>query len=343
MKSNDGMIDFARKALGLAPEISMVLTSLEGRGSDRCYYRVKWGGAESAILVRYATSRIENAYFAGIASFLAAVGIPIPRLICHDEVNCLIAMEDLGEIDLWHLRNDPWGTRRALYLKTLAAVERLHSLPESNFPSSRVLLMDPFSHELYRWEREYFRDHFVRDICGIECGPGLARDLEAELFSLAARLMAGKRCLVHRDLQSQNVMVRRQEPFLIDFQGMRFGNPMYDLGSLLCDPYVHFTDEQRTELLSSYRELAGGDRAGADFDIAFWEASAQRLMQALGAYGFLGRVKGLKSYLGHIPEGLNNLSRAAQNTNTLPRLSELLAQCRDAVRGWAIGRDEDHH
>ena len=327
------MIDFARKALGLSPEMSLILSSLEGRGSDRSYYRVNWRGAESAILVHYETTRIENAYFAGIASFLAEMGIPAPRLICHDPANCLIAMEDLGETDLWRLRNDPWEIRRALYHKTLAAIERLHSLPERNFPSSRVMLMDAFGHGLYRWEREYFKDHFVKGICGLENGPGLDQELEKELFSLAGRLMEGKRCLIHRDLQSQNVMIRQEEPFLIDFQGMRFGNPLYDLGSLLCDPYVNFSDDQRQELLSSYWELADSDMARTDFDIAFWEASAQRLMQALGAYGYLGRVKGLPSYLEHIPAGLANLSRAVQNAHTLPRLSELLAACREVVLG----------
>jgi len=271
------------------------------------------------------------------------MGIPTPRLICHDPANCLIAMEDLGETDLWRLRNDLWETRRVLYFKTLAAVQHLHSLPEKDFPSSRVMLMDAFGHGLYRWEREYFKEHFVKGICRVEYGSDLARELEKELFSLAERLLGGNRCLIHRDLQSQNVMIRVEEPFLIDFQGMRFGNPMYDLGSLLCDPYVDFSDDQRQELLSSYRELAGWDRARADFDTAFWEASAQRLMQALGAYGYLGHVKGLKIYLEHIPTGLANLSRAVQNANTLPHLSELLNSCRDTVRGWATGRNKNNH
>jgi N-acetylmuramate 1-kinase len=337
MASDEAMIDFARKALGLSAEIPIILSSLEGRGSDRSYHRLNWRSIESAILVHYEASRIENAYFAGIASFLAEIGVPTPRLICHDPADCLIVMEDLGATDLWRLRKDPWETRRVLYLKTLAAVRRLHSFPEKDFPSNRVMLMDAFGHGLYRWERDYFRDHFVKGICGIEGKPGFARELEVELFSLAGRLMEGKRCLIHRDLQSQNVMIRQNEPFLIDFQGMRFGNPFYDLGSLLCDPYVDFSDAQREELLSAYWKLAGWNMVQADFEVAYWEASAQRLMQALGAYGYLGRVKGLKSYLGHIPAGLANLSSAVQNANTLPCLSELLAACREAIGGRATG------
>ena len=104
--------------------------------------------------------------------------------------------------------------------------------------------MDGFSPDLYRWERDYFREHFVRGFCGIELERPEEEELEAELSALADRLGKSGRCLVHRDLQSQNVMIRDGEPFLIDFQGMRFGSPFYDLGSLLCDPYVDLSDEE---------------------------------------------------------------------------------------------------
>ena len=91
-------------------------------------------------------------------------------------------------------------------------------------------------------------------------------------------------------------MIRDGEPFLIDFQGMRFGNFFYDLGSLLCDPYVHFSSSELDELLSYYYGLSEWDLDWGSFQDRFWEASAQRLMQALGAYGFLGLRKGLRPF-----------------------------------------------
>ena len=62
-------------------------------------------------------------------------------------------------------------------------------------------------------------DNFVAALCGIELETDRAKALEMELCGLAEKLAAAKRCLVHRDLQSQNVMIYREEPFLIDFQG----------------------------------------------------------------------------------------------------------------------------
>jgi aminoglycoside/choline kinase family phosphotransferase len=254
-------------------------------------------------------------------------------------------MEDLGETDLWSFRESPWEIRKTFYQKTLAIVHRLHFFPEKDFPSSRVKLMEGFGPDLYRWERDYFRNYFVRDVCGIELQPSLEGELETELFNLARRLSGMLPSLIHRDLQSQNVMVFNREPFLIDFQGMRFGSPFYDLGSLLCDPYVNFSNSERDELLSFYYGLwspkdgilsiVEGSKWNLDwvtFQNTFWEASAQRLMQALGAYGFLGQKKGLKAYLEHIPAGLRNLHLAASQVSSLPRLQELSSQCQKVIK-----------
>ena len=330
------MIVFSREALGLSESVSLKLSTLEGRGSDRTFFRLKWNRKDSAILVHYDPKRIENTYYADIAAFLRDIDVPAPRLIRHDPAGCLIVMEDLGDTDLWSFRKNPWETQQAFYQKTLTIVHRLHSFPEEDFPSARVRLMEGFGLDLYHWERDYFRDNFVRDFCGIELEPSFERELEAELSALAERLAATKRCLVHRDLQSQNVMIRDGEPLLIDFQGMRFGSPFYDLGSLLCDPYVHpephaervnFSGSEHDELLSFYYGLSKWDLDWPTFQNTFWEASAQRLMQALGAYGFLGLKKGLKAFLKHIPAGLRNLHRAAAHVTSLPRLRELSAAC----------------
>jgi N-acetylmuramate 1-kinase len=325
------LIAFVRDALALPVPERIDITPLGGRGSDRAYFRVTRDEGQSAILVEYRPQRVENAYFVEIARFLDSIGVPVPRIIRHDPASCLILVEDLGNVDLWSLRDASWEVRSVMYRKTLAIVGRLHAFPPGSFPSDRVRLMEPFDRSLYRWEREYFREHFVDALCGVRLEPSFDRELEEELSRLAERVSGASACLVHRDLQSQNVMIRDGEPFLIDFQGMRFGSLFYDLGSLLCDPYVCFSDAEIDLLLSFYYSLAERESDREDFRRCFWEASAQRLMQALGAYGFLGLTRGLKAYLDHIPAGLENLTRAALHTVSLPRLLELCERCRSAL------------
>ncbi len=335
--ASERMIAFAAGTLGLPPGARVALSQLGGRGSDRTYFRLRWGDGHSAILVHYDAKRVENGYFADIALFLRRISVAAPRVMRHDGSRCLILMEDLGETDLWSCRESPWETRRDLYRKTLTVVHTLHSFPAEAFPSQGVRLMEPFGPGLYRWERDYFTTHFVRGVCGIELPGRAAEGLEEELSALAGRLAGDTVCLLHRDLQSQNVMIRDDTPYLIDFQGMRFGNPLYDLGSLLCDPYVPLAETEREELLSFASELwQGRGYDAATFRRRFWEASAQRLMQALGAYGFLGLGKGLKAYLAHIPAGLANLRLAAAKAGSLPELEEVVDLCGERITNYKL-------
>ncbi len=325
------MISFARESLGLSESVPIEFSPLGRRGSDRAFFRLRWNLTNSIILIHYDPRVVENSYYADIALFLQNIQVFVPHLIHHDPAGCLIAMEDLGNTDLWSLRETPWETRRLLYQKTLTIAYRLHSFPETDFPSDRVRLTEEYGPDLYRWERDYFRDQFVKDVCKIEMEPPFEKELETELLALAERLAKTGRCLVHRDLQSQNVMIRDGDPFLIDFQGMRFGSPFYDLASLLCDPYVRFSTGERDDLLSFCYGLANWNFDWVPFQDSFWEASAQRLMQALGAFGFLGLKKGLKPFLEHIPAGIRNLYLAASHVPSLPRLRELSAECQKRI------------
>ncbi len=331
MTSRDEMLSFARRALGLSESVPIEFSPLGRRGSDRAFFRLKWNLKDSVILIHYDPKCVENTCYADIAAFLQSIQVSVPYLIRHDPVGCLIAMEDLGDTDLWSLRRTPWETRRLLYQKTLTVVHRIHSFPQKAFPSGRVRLMEGYGPDLYRWERDYFRNQFVKDVCKITMEPSFEEQLELELSALAERLARASRCLVHRDLQSQNVMIREGEPYLIDFQGMRFGNPFYDLASLLCDPYVDFSCGERDELLSFYYGLSNWNLDRVSFQSSFWEASAQRLMQALGAYGFLGLKKGLTAFLKHIPSGLRNLHLGTGHVPSLPRLKELCASCQRVI------------
>lgn len=329
--SHEELIAFARDSLGLSQDVEADLTPFTGRGSDRTYFRFRWNTGNSAILVHYQPARTENTYYADIAAFLLDHDIPVPKTIRHDRKRCFLVMDDLGDADLRALRNLPWETRKTPYQKTLAIAHRLHSIPEHSFPSDHVTLAEAFGPNMYRWERNYFKDNFIAGLCRIELEPILERALEKELASLAERLTGDKRCLVHRDLQAPNVMIYQSDPYLIDFQGMRFGSRFYDLGSLLCDPFAPLNGNERQELMAYYFELSKPDYDWDNFQDLFWDAAAQRLMQALGAYGYLSQTRGLKNYLLQVPAGLRNLRLAAENAVSLSLLLDICAMCENAL------------
>jgi len=312
--------------LGLSGPQEMAIEALAGGGSDRSFYRLRGRGG-SILFVRYLRERQENGYYAAIGDFLRDIGVPVPRMIRHDPEQGLLWMEDLGDTDLWSCRAASWAVRRPLYEQCLEMIGRLHAFPVERFPWGTVPLMKGFDHDLYRWEREYFRENFVERICGVRLAQMEALALEEELTALALRLAMEPQVLVHRDFQSRNIMIRGGEVFLIDFQGLRLGNPFYDLASLLYDPYVTMADSERTTLLAHAHRCSGRGREGGDFRKRFEDAAAQRLMQALGAYGFLGIVKGRREFLDFLDTALSRLEEVAGRSGDLPRLHALAIRC----------------
>src|SRR5438874_2616209 len=133
-----------------------------------------------------------------------------------------------------------------------------------------------------------------------------------------------RRVLVHRDFQSQNIIVRGGHAFFIDFQGMRPGLAEYDLASLLFDPYVRFLPAEREELYSYYMERRGLSPT-RQMRETLRLCAMQRLMQALGAYGFLGLVKVSQHFLTHVPAALHSLRHLIADVDLLEPLGVALA------------------
>jgi len=295
-------------------------------GSDRSFYRVRLPRGSTFIFMEYGTDVEENAYWVGINRFMTEIGIPAPRIIAYDAKQRFLLLEDLGEVDLHSLRTLPWHKRRPYYLMALSEIQRLHRLTPAQWPAD-LKLCKGYDRSLYLWEYNYFKENFVEAVCGLSLSGSLLGDWAEESNDLIHRLQKMPPCLIHRDFQSQNIMIKNERPVFIDFQGMRTGNLFYDLGSLICDPYVIFSPAERNELISFYYRIMQPHFSLDQFTDYFWEGSAQRLMQALGAYGFLGLKKNKPDFLKHIPNGIKNLATAASHAQTLPVLSELTRHC----------------
>jgi aminoglycoside/choline kinase family phosphotransferase len=307
-------------------EAKVRITPIEKGGSDRKFYRVRCSQEQTIILVKYNLEREENRHYVRIAEFLAEHKIRAPEIYFHDAAEGLIWIEDLGKADLWSYRDESWLVRRAFYESALDEIVKLHCVGGEAARAIQENLPAEFDAALYRWEQNYFVENCLSRFFGVaekELSQLLA--LPA-LNKIAEELAERPRVLVHRDFQSQNIIVRNGQAHLIDFQGMRPGLAEYDLASLLFDPYVTFSRTECEELLAHYetKRAAAGKPVAADFRETFRRCGIQRLMQALGAYGFLGLVKGNKTFLDHIPAALTSLRTLVGEISELKKLGAVL-------------------
>ena len=308
------------------------LDPIKKGGSDREFFRVSLPDKTSFIFMHYGDEVEENAHWININRFMASLDIIVPRIVAQDVSRHFILLEDLGDVDLWSKRSLPWAERRDYYFQVLTQIHSLHSFDLKSVLAD-IKLSEGYGPRLYKWEYDYFLENLVGEVCKIKLSSSDSAKLMKELDALSARLQKIELSLIHRDFQSQNIMIKNEKPVMIDFQGMRIGCLFYDLGSLICDPYVTFDDEERNELLDFYYELMNPTYSRDEFVHNFWMGSVQRLLQALGAYGFLGLKKNKPAFLHHIANGLENLLMAVDNVGGLEMLSDLAIECQTVIAG----------
>lgn len=314
---DDRDIDTALAQLGW-PANRTTAMPLAPRGSSRRFIRVDSPRGHAIVMV-YGPEREENLLYARHARFLENMGLRVPRVLLHMPRHGLAVLEDLGEC---HVKDIAGGLSRRsvirLYKRILNQVILMHRRGINDARQQSLPLNPPFSAPLYRWEHDLFIDAFARPILRVPartCG-----QLRCELQSVAERLLALPEVLLHRDLQSSNILVCNRQPAFIDFQGMRTGPAAYDLASLLYDPYVCLPEPVQTRLLRHYT-LATGD---ATLPRVLPFAAVQRLAQALGAYGRLSASPGTRDFAAHIPPALHMMQRALRLCTRLSALSRLV-------------------
>ena len=292
---------------------------LAPRGSARTFTRLS-SKTRSAILIRYSLERPENGLYTGHARFLARHGVGVPKVLLDWPDKDVCIMEDVGGESLEQLA--PSLSRApclALYKQTLDAIARLHGRATRAALRQRLTLAPPFTRALYLWEQDLFCRQFLQQ--HLMVGETELAEIRKELAGLIPAQLRAARVIIHRDLQSSNVLVRDGRIRLIDFQGMRFGTAAYDIASLLCDPYVNLAEDLRDELLEYYLRLIPDSQPVRDL---FWIAAVERLSQALGAFGRLGAASATSYFLKHIPAGVHQLRTALNHLEGLNTLKHRL-------------------
>jgi N-acetylmuramate 1-kinase len=312
-----GMPKFVRDALQALrmPAGDTLYVQLPRRGSDRNFVRLV-KAKRSAILIQYRSDRRpENARYEGHAHFLAGHGVDVPKVLYSSGSPDVLVLEDGGSeslLDLAPAKRDLW------YGRALRSVARLHAIPLKACPA----LEPGFERDLYAWEHDLFLEQYLlRDY---PHAAGLLAHFKQELRELAGDLARLPDVLLHRDLQSSNVLLHRNRVILIDFQGMRAGPAVYDLASLLYDPYVDLTELQRTRYLDVYLSERVCQRS-EQIRKMLPVAGIQRLVQALGAFGRLGAKPETARFRLHMPAARRTLEELLRQTGVCPALRAWLA------------------
>ena len=299
----DTLLTAVRAHLDLAPTHRVLMEPIQKGASGRTIIRISPDDYPSFIGIHYTLERSDNANFLPVAEFLKEAGLNIPEVLYDNTRRQVALIEDLGDQDLLSLKDTPFEERETYYRSAFEQLDKLlYTRPPKDFD-----LQPTFDEPLYRWEQEYFFEHFIATHLGRDSST-LSED--PILQGLAKRLGATAPHMVHRDFQSQNLMLNNNTTYLIDFQGLRMGRQEYDLASLLYDPYMNHSSEDRRKLLELWEEVCEEE----PIEPILKDCAAQRLMQSLGAFSNIGHNQNNEWYLAQIPAAIGFLREVIDDT-----------------------------
>jgi aminoglycoside/choline kinase family phosphotransferase len=311
--STEAILSTARQYLQVDPTTPITMVPIKRGASGRTIARVKTPVHDDFIGIHWTDEREDNAQFVPIAEFLKKARFNVPEILYDRSQHNVALVEDLGDTDLLSMKERPFKERLPFYRAALEQVDRLFY---TKVPAD-LELMPPFDADLYRWEQRYFFDHFIEDF--LQESP-VALENDEAFVEMAKGLGASHKHLVHRDFQSQNLIIKDGKLYMIDFQGLRRGRQEYDLASLIFDPYIDHSEDEREQLLDLWEDISD-ERPETSL---FHKCAAQRLMQALGAFGNIitGRNDGW--YRQHIPVAVKSLMFVTKGTEIGDTLAPIL-------------------
>jgi len=283
---------------------------LPGDGSKRSFYRLTSNQGSFIVMANPPVERNaqkENISYLMIGKHLFSKGVPVARIYRCDLDHGWFIMEDLGQKKLQEIalssRNSLDMYKKVIELLIRSQLEGGEGFdPEWCYQTERY---DRFVME--RLESDYFLVYFLKGFLGLK--PDLS-ELQCSFAHLASQAsLAESNFFLHRDFQSRNIIINRGRIGVLDWQGGRLGPLQYDLASLLIDPYVGLKEGEQEVLYEYYLRLLEERLPGTSgsFTRYYPYLAIQRNLQILGAFSYLGTIRGKNGFLAYIPPALQSL------------------------------------
>lgn len=285
---------------------------MTAHGSDRVIIRLRDATGNTAIGI-FNENISENKAFIEFDYHFRKHGINVPYIFNISDDYRFYLMEDLGDTTLLNkIKENPsrhFGENEInLYKRALEKLIDFQVTAGSDIDYSLCYQFDEFGSENIEYDINYFKERFLlqfyRESIDFE-------QLSDELNFLKNKVLEMQsNYFLYRDFQSRNIMLKEGEMYFIDFQSGRKGPLLYDAASLLYDAKANVPQEIREQLIDHYSILIN-EKLNSDKDQIkhyFWYFAVIRILQAMGAYGFLGIVKGKKKFLESIPYALRNIN-----------------------------------
>ena len=280
------------------------ISFLPPSGSYRSYCRIE-AGAFSALGAWNSDVRENDAFLSFSRSFRKE-GLAVPEIYAENPLEGIYLLEDFGLDTLFDLVKDrPFDDRlKDLYKKSLAGLIDIQLKGKDCIDYRKCYPRAAFDRDSMMWDLNYFKYYFLK----LVRIPFDEQALEEDFRNFTEYLLQERGdYFLYRDFQTANIMIFKEEPYFIDYQGGRRGALQYDPASLLFDAKARVSKEIRQELIEFYVEELSKKMVvdKIQFMGHYQGYVLIRLMQAMGAFGFRGIVEKKPGFMESIPPALD--------------------------------------
>jgi aminoglycoside/choline kinase family phosphotransferase len=291
-----------------AGEPAVKMDQLAQAGSDRRYFRIVSDNKRA--IGTYNAEFKENKAFIRFTQHFWNKGLKVPEIFAENLLNGVYLQEDLGDMQLFNLLppvGETWSDDLVqMYKKSVEALADLQIKGGEELDYSVCYPRAAFDKQSMMWDLNYFKHYFLK----LAKVPFDEQALEDDFQKFTNYLLlADCNYFLFRDFQSRNIMVHKNEPYFIDYQGGRKGALQYDVASLLYQAKGGVPPSVKEAVFEHYMDkVASLTSIDRDFfrDMYFGYVLI-RCLQALGAYGFRGLYERREHFLSSIPFAIDQI------------------------------------
>ena len=290
---------------------------IESGASHKKIYRFK-NNNEGKIIVDFSYKHNDYLSFLEINNFLSMINISVPKIFDTDDTNCVIIMEDFGNIRYDKLINsiDPKDI-------LIDAINSLIEIQNSQKPVVNKFLKQ-YDFSSFTVEIAEFADFYLSK-------KNIGKDVVDEFFyiwkSEFENLNFNWDSFVHKDFELSNLMHLSQRDGhlkcgILDFQNAFIGFSGWDVFSLLENPRIYFNDKYNDELIEYYFNQTNQNLSFNEFLTQYYFLNTARQSRIIGRWINLDKKNKNNNYSKYLDVTIKRLKKSLHNLQN-KKLSKL--------------------
>ena len=290
---------------------------IESGASHKKIYRFK-NNNEGKIIVDFSYKHNDYLSFLEINNFLSMINISVPKIFDTDDTNCVIIMEDFGNIRYDKLINsiDPKDI-------LIDAINSLIEIQKAQKPTVNKFFKK-YDFSYFTVEIAEFADFYLSK-------KNIGKDVVDEFFDIwkseIENLNFNWDSFVHKDFELSNLMHLSQRDGhlkcgILDFQNGFIGFSGWDVFSLLENPRIYFDDKDNDELIEYYFNKTNQNLSFKEFLTQYYFLNTARQSRIIGRWINLDKKNKNNNYSKYLSVTLKRLEKSLYNLQN-ERLSKL--------------------